>query len=124
MLWALSWTVVLLASRTASAVAPICDERGASAIAPPPVLQARDVKIDSGYPIGCDAPIFSMAALAHRFHAGAQHVARDGGFDDAWVRPAVVPLPKLGTGDLSLSFTALLPPSPGFCSGVFRPPRG
>src|SRR6266481_2902381 len=96
LVWASCWTVALLAGRTARAAAPMCDERGLSIIAPAPVLPARDVKIDAGLPLGCDAPAIGVAPLGPR--ARSQTVVVDDGFDEAWVRPAAERVPTLTPG--------------------------
>jgi hypothetical protein len=122
LLWAACWSFCLLASRPAHAVAPMCDERGASAIAPTPVLPARDVKIDAGAPLGCDAPVAIVAGPGWRAHQHVVVVAD--GFEDAWVRPTVHGLPEMTSGsDLARSLLSL-PVSSEHGRGVFRPPRG
>jgi hypothetical protein len=123
MTWACSWALVLLVSRTAGAAAPFCDERGASAIAPLPVLQARDVKIDAAFPLGCEAPLPVRAALGPRAGGHPQPLAADTGFDDTWVRPTLPRLPKLVPDHALDGATASLPASPGYGRNVFRPPR-
>jgi hypothetical protein len=124
MIWACAWAIVLLASRSASAEAPMCDERGASIIAPPPVLQARDVKIDTAFPSGCEDPLSSpRAAFGPRNGAHPQPVAADSGFNDAWVRPTLPRLPKLTPRHAIDGSIALLTASPGYGRDVFRPPR-
>jgi hypothetical protein len=122
LIWVSCWTVALLAGRTARAAAPMCDDRGLSAIAPAPVLPARDVKIDAGLPLGCDVPAIGVAPLGP--HARSQTVVVEDGFDDAWVRPAAERLPMLAQGHAFAISAVLLPVSPGFGRGVFRPPRG
>jgi hypothetical protein len=124
MTWACSWALVLLVSRTAGAAAPICDERGASAIAPQPVLQARDIKIDAAFPLGCEAPLPPIrAAFGPRSGGHPQPIAADSGFDDTWVRPAAPRLPKLAPDHALDRSTTSLPVSPGYGRDVFRPPR-
>jgi hypothetical protein len=123
MTWAMAWTMVLLVSRTAGAAAPFCDERGASAIAPVPVLQARDVKIDAAFPFGCEVPLLARAAFGPRSGGRPQPIAADGGFDDTWVRPNMPWLPKLAPEHALDGSTAAFPASPGYGRDVFRPPR-
>ena len=122
LLWAACWSFCLLASRLAHAAAPMCDERGASAIAPTPVLQARDVKIDAGTPLGCDVSVVIVARPGWRAHQRAVVVTDS--FDDAWVRPTPHGLPRSTSGrNLALSLQSL-PVSAEHGRGVFRPPRG
>jgi hypothetical protein len=120
-LWGCCLAVVLLGARSASAAAPMCDEKGASAIAPPPVLPIRDVKIDAGAPLGCEAPPFVHSPVGPR--AQGHSVVSDASFDDAWIRPGpgLTPKPSFvrACGPLAIS----LPPSAGYRRGVFRPPR-
>jgi hypothetical protein len=121
--WACSWAMVLVVSRTASAAAPMCDERGASAIAPSPVLEARDERIDTGFPNGCDDPRPVTAALRSQNGGHPVPIATDSGFFDAWVRPVVPRLAKLAASDLLDGRSSPFPASPGYGRGVFRPPR-
>src|SRR5262245_56494411 len=53
MIWASCLVGVLLGNRPAEAAAPMCDGRGASAIAPPPILPVRDVKLQAA-PRACE----------------------------------------------------------------------
>jgi hypothetical protein len=122
-LWACSWALVLVTSRTALAAAPFCDERGASAIAPPPVLEARDVRIDAGFPFGCDEAVFARATLGNRQGTGSNPVIGDGSLDEAWIRPTPVRLPKFSSAPTWTKIATPLPTSPGHGPGVFRPPR-
>jgi hypothetical protein len=124
MTWACAWALILLVSRTATAAAPMCDERGASAIAPPPVMQARDVKIEAAFPFGCEGPLPVRAALGQRSSSHPQPIGSDGGFDDTWVRPSLPRLPKLAPRHAIDGSTALLAAAPGYGRDVFRPPRG
>jgi hypothetical protein len=122
--WACALALALLVSRTASAAAPMCDERGASIIAPPPILQARDVKIEAAFPVGCDSPLPARAAFGPRTKGHPQPVASDNkNFDDAWVRPTVPGLPEFTPRHAIDGSIALLSASPGYGRDVFRPPR-
>jgi len=121
LVWASCCVVVLFADRTARAAAPMCDERGLSAIAPTPVLPARDVKIDGGLPLSCDTPAIGVAPLAPR--ARSHGVVVDDGFNEAWVRPAPARMPAFAPNDDFESSAVLLPVSAGYHRGVFRPPR-
>jgi hypothetical protein len=92
-------------------------------IAPAPVLQARDVKIEPSFPLGCEVPLPIRAAFGPRSGGHPQPIAADGGFDDTWVRPAVPRLPKVAPDHAFDDSTASLPASPGYGRDVFRPPR-
>lgn len=116
--------VALVAARPARAAAPICDERGMSAIAPPPVLPVADVRFESA-PAG---PVCLEADLALEGVA----VATDGAPAPAQEAPTIV------EGALAASTKGLARfrgdplPRPaaetteirsGFARGVFHPPR-
>jgi hypothetical protein len=122
-LWAFAWALVLVTSRSAFAAAPFCDERGATGIAPPPVLEARDVQIEAAVPLGCELPVFARAVMGRHQGNGSNPVIGDGSLNDAWIRPAPARLPKIGSAPASAKITAALPASPGYGRGVFRPPR-
>jgi hypothetical protein len=124
MTWACAWTLTLLVARTAGAAAPMCDERGASIIAPPPVLQARNVKLEAAFPTGCDDPFAPRAAFGPRTKGQPRPVANENKtFDDAGVRPTVPGLPELTPRHAIDGSTVLLTASPGYGRDVFRPPR-
>ena len=100
----------------------MCDERGASAIAPPPILQARDVKIDAA-PFGCDGPDFVMARVVARARTSGGVVVDDIAFQEAWVRPATERLPSPMSGQALAGAQDPFPASSAHVRGVFRPPR-
>jgi hypothetical protein len=58
--------VWLVAWPAAAAVAPLCDGRGASALAPAPTLDAPDASIDVGGAEGC----VDLLERDHSFHQG------------------------------------------------------
>jgi hypothetical protein len=115
------WAVALLSARTAHAAAPMCDERGLSAIAPAPVLPAKDVKIDAAFPLACDLPVFSVAPAGPR--ARGQTIVVVDGFEEVWLRPSEPRLPKIFPDQEFAASSLLVPVSAGFDRGVFRPPR-
>jgi hypothetical protein len=119
--WVSLWAVALLCARTARAAAPMCDERGLSAIAPTPVLPAKDVKIDAAFPLGCDAPAFNVAPAGPRARGQTAPVAD--GFEEVWLRPSAPRLPKLFPDQEFAASSLLVPVSAGHGRGVFRPPR-
>jgi hypothetical protein len=99
----------------------MCDEKGASAIAPTPVLPIRDVKIDAGRAFPCDAPDgFAPVGLRSR---GSSRVVENA-FDEAWVPAERRDLPTLKPELLAAAAIVSLPPSSGYRRGIFRPPRG
>ncbi len=100
----------------------MCDDRGASAIAPPPVLPVRDVKLEAGVALGCEIPLkLGIAPVGPRAH-GQEVVARDS-FDEAWVKPVPPKIVRLGLARAPAGIVLSLPPSAGYRRGVFRPPR-
>ncbi|HEX9295309.1 MAG TPA: hypothetical protein VF881_05725 [Polyangiaceae bacterium] len=119
--WASCLGALFLAARPAYAVAPMCDEKGASAIAPTPVLPIRDVKIDAGRPLPCDAPD-ALAPVGFRARGSSQVVQSS--FDESWVPADHRGLPTLNADLLAAAVMVSLPPSAGYRRGVFRPPRG
>jgi hypothetical protein len=121
LIWASCLVFVLLGAKRAQAAAPMCDERGASAIAPPPVLPIRDVKIDTGSPLGCDDPSPAVAPLGPR--ARTQAVVVDESSDDACLRVEQRAMPKPAPVLFSVNAARELANSSGHERGVFRPPR-
>jgi hypothetical protein len=113
---------VLLGARQARAAAPMCDDRGASAIAPPPVLPVRDVKMEAGSPLGCEAPLrLTVAPLGPR--ARGQATIEGDSFEDAWLKPASAKMTRFASAPAPDAAALSLPPSAGYRRGVFRPPR-
>jgi len=100
----------------------MCDDRGASAIAPPPVLPIRDVKIEVGAPLGCETPLMVKVAPAGPSARG-QAVATGDSFDEAWMKPAPTRVSRLSSARIPAGVVLSLPPSAGYRRGVFRPPR-
>jgi len=119
--------VVLLAvPRVASAAAPICDERGASAIAPPPILAVPDVKLEQGdWPVACDLETDRLAAAPPSRRAAGPGTPRIGPTPiDAL---AIAPMPAYGFPRWQKGDRYRQPVAPihsGFAPDVFRPPRG
>jgi hypothetical protein len=120
--WASCLAGVLLGARVAQAAAPMCDERGASAIAPPPVLPVRDTKLEAGLPLGCEPPLTVTVAPA-RPSARGQTVVVGDSFDEAWMKPVVPRVSRLSSALVPAGVVVSLPPSAGYRRGVFRPPR-
>jgi hypothetical protein len=122
LLFSVCLALALFGTRAAWAAAPICDERGASAIAPPPVLPIRDVRLEPSSPLAClelddvDGPAF-VTRDASRIPTA------DGVAADAWIVPPVSPpLPVPSTiAAVDRDVTGALPL--GHRSSVFRPPR-
>jgi hypothetical protein len=122
MVWISCLACVLLGARVARAAAPMCDQRGASAIAPPPVLPVPDVKLEPALPLGCDSPVHvSVAPLGP---TARSHLAIEGdAFEDAWLKPGPTKVTRFGSSPTPGQAVLSLPPSAGFRRGVFRPPR-
>jgi hypothetical protein len=110
------WTL----ARPASAAAPLCDDRGATAIASPPPLQAPDEAIQRAHASATcsrdDLPLGTSVAPAHR---GAPPLAPSA---DPGVPPAVVRLAPLA-GQSRLTIERTVPPCDGVRYRVERPPR-
>jgi hypothetical protein len=108
----------------AASFAPFCDDRGATALAPPPALEATDEAVRRAATRPCDAdteaPVFGLALQsAHRivrtFSADATPAAPP-------APPRVLPTPLL---DGPIAFVAReTPPQAGVRYRVERPPRG
>lgn len=117
--------VALVVARPAMAAAPICDDRGMSAIAPPPVLPIADVRLESA-PAGplCLEADFALDGFA---------VATDGAPAPPPDAPAIVEGAAITPtrSDLVRFRGELLPRAaaetteirPGFPQNVFHPPR-
>jgi hypothetical protein len=93
-----------------------------SRIAPPPALPIRDVKIDTGIPLPCDAPRPALLPVGPRAD-GHPVVTQDTMVREAWVRPSDASTPIRRSVRHTTFFDARVPLSPGFGPGVFRPPR-
>src|SRR3954452_9604095 len=107
----------------ASAV-PMCDERGAPAIAPSPVLPIRDVKLEAAPPQPCDYEPSAILITGRPRATRADVVTTGDSLDESWVDPQVV----LGVDAPCASsvpppLTMLLYPTAAHQRGVFRPPR-
>jgi hypothetical protein len=120
--WASCLAVVLLGAKAARAAAPMCDERGASAIAPPPVLPVRDVRLEAGLPLGCQTPLTVKTAPAGPSARGQAVVAGESP-NEAWVKPVPTKVSRLSPARVPGGVVVSLPASAGYRRGVFRPPR-
>jgi hypothetical protein len=111
------WT---LARPAHAALAPFCDDRGATALAAPPALEAPDEAIQRAAAPPCettDTPLYGL--VLGRAHAGVRSVPAD-----AAPAGTVAPLPPLP--QVSEPFAFLegdLPPQAGARYRVERPPR-
>jgi hypothetical protein len=104
----------------AATLAPFCDDRGATALAPQPALEATDeaVRRAADAPCDTDAPIFGLAlGPAHRI---LSEVPAD-------AAPAAIESPaQLAPAPLDGSFAPVAretPPQAGVRYRVERPPR-
>jgi hypothetical protein len=111
------WT---LARPAHAALAPFCDDRGATALAPPPALEAPDEAIQraAAPPCETDTPISGLTL--GQAHARVRAVPAD-----AVPADAVAPLPPLPhLASEPFAFVARdLPPQAGVRYRVERPPR-
>lgn len=103
-----------------TSVAPICDPRGASAIAPQRILPVSDATLD--VTPGCSQEAQAFASLSpdggdHNSHAERSLVL------DLAVLPQGLPLPPLADDATFSSFEVRGGPRPGERVGVFHPPR-
>jgi hypothetical protein len=105
----------------AHAVAPMCDDRAASAIAPTPIDPLPDLSWEPGMPWPC-IPVFMPLGFALLQPGDASPTVKPTAALDALtiVRPSALPKPGSASG---LAADESLPPSKGFAMGVFRPPR-
>jgi hypothetical protein len=123
LIWTLCLALALFGARSAEAAAPICDERGASAIAPPPVLPIRDVRAEAAPPPIC--PDFETDTDGAAFVPGGSRPipTPDSAAVDAWIATGPANLPR-AAASLSLTLrSAPLALAPGHRPSVFRPPR-
>jgi len=104
----------------AAGLAPFCDDRGATALAEPPALEAPDVAIQraAAPPCGTDAPVFGLAL-------GPAHHVASGAPADAAPAAAASPLPVLPPplDGLVVFVSGETPPQAGVRYRVERPPR-
>jgi hypothetical protein len=125
-LLALACAVLVLGSaRAASAAVPLCDVRGASGIAPAPVLPVRDARIDGAGPAtgSCqDEPASGIALRSGRSGPSAPegHEAAPG--DTATVG-APTPFPRNAPFPGRRAHAARHPLPAAHAPGVYHPPR-
>ena len=121
--WFLWITCVLAAffcARTAEASAPMCDARGMSIDAPPPVLPIRDARIERTSQPSCHDLALSFEA-GHQVQRGANVVHT--GTIDTWSKTANCFLPPIAATRAPTIVCRGLTRAPGHDAGVFRPPR-
>src|SRR5262245_13809449 len=94
LIWSLCLALALLTARSATAAAPICDERGASAIAPPPVLPIRDVRAEAAPSPSCLDFDLDGGGVALSSGGGRRAPAADSALADAWITTTPVKLPR------------------------------
>jgi hypothetical protein len=104
-----------------AAWAPLCDDRGASAIAPPPLLLSPEETIARADTSGCDRDATArLAAL------GADHTrsfSPDAGGDAALPAPAIASLARYENGPFHAPVRPTDRPPVSPRSRVERPPR-
>jgi hypothetical protein len=119
-LWITCVFAAFFCARTAEASAPMCDARGMSVDAPPPVLPIRDARIDGMSPPLChDAAVFFD--IGRQVRRGASTVTA--GTVDAWLQTKNGSLPPNGAAHALEIVDRGLTRAPGHDTGVFRPPR-
>lgn len=113
-----TFAVVWLVVSPASAMAPVCDPRGAIGFAPPPQIQDAELSLD--IPADC----FDVNPLETRNYVPGHHVQIE-----TWTSQEPIAATPLVV--LALEFTERLPvrehvearPPPGFRMSLDRPPR-
>ncbi len=73
-----AWSRPAFASDAAQRWAPYCDDRGATAVAPPPALEAPDEAIRRAAASPCAADELALHAVASQGHRSHPRVASDG----------------------------------------------
>jgi len=120
-LWITCVLVAFFCARTAEASAPMCDARGMSVDAPPPVLPIRDARIDGIQVPFCQDDAAVLFDIGHQVRRGASTVTA--GTIDSWLQTERCALPPNGAGDALEMLDRGLTRAPGYDAGVFRPPR-
>jgi hypothetical protein len=123
----LLWTIPRAAYASvaqAATAAPLCDDRGATALAPPPALEASDVAIQRARASaqcagGSDGEVLFFASIGAAHHGVAPPSA-----DAAQALPATCPrLPPPGSDELDPHDSDAGRPRDGVRSRLDRPPR-
>lgn len=116
--------VTLVTSRAASAAA-FCDELAMSLHPPPPVIPARDVRLELPSvtpPCLVDGLDLDEAAAAPSRTSSPN--AESTFLAERTLAPAPPSLPRFGGERVAFAETDELPLAPGHAQGVFHPPRG
>ena len=117
----LALALFVLARPARAASAPFCDDRGASAIAAPPVLEAPDDAIRRATHVACEGEERDLDASIGAGHGAPVRTL-------VAPEPAVAPMRALlavPAGDLlPVQLAGEAPPSQGVGFRVERPPRG
>jgi hypothetical protein len=101
----------------------MCDENGASTIAPPPIMPARDVRLESGGPVGCEKEQHARVAATGPSARQPIPTSTNDVPVEAWIRPSVFDLTKLRASISGRIPTFDSGPTSSHARGVFRPPR-
>jgi len=108
----------------AATLAPFCDDRGATALAPPPALEAPDEAIRRAAAVPCDTdgPMFPDSCLAlSPAHRTVRATSPGDEAAASVLAPQLLPPPLDGP---FLFVVREAPPSAGVRYRVERPPRG
>jgi hypothetical protein len=107
-------------ARPARADAPMCDTRGMSVNAPPPVTPIGDARVESTPVPLCRTA--TMVRLGHRVQRAATVVESSTPID-GWLKIELVRLPTPLASTITTATAPGLSKSPGHGDAVFRPPR-
>jgi hypothetical protein len=119
-LWITCVFAAFFCARTAEASAPMCDARGMSVDAPPPVLPIRDARIDGvSLPLCHEAAVFFD--IGRQVRRGANTVTA--GTVDTWLQTQKCSLPPNDTAQGLEIVDRGLTRATAHDTGVFRPPR-
>ena len=118
--WASCVLAAFFCARPARADAPMCDTRGMSVNAPPPVTPIGDARVESTAAPICRTA--SMVRIGHRVQR-ATTVVDSSTPVDGWLKVERLRLPTPLASKITTATAPGLLKSPGHADGVFRPPR-
>src|SRR5262245_3596472 len=118
--WASCVLAAMLCTEPARADAPMCDARGMSVDAPPPITPIGDARIERAPVPHCRTA--AMIRLGHRVQRGIAVVDTTVSIE-SWVTTAQNAVPPPDTRCVARPTQPRFSTSPGYREGVFRPPR-